>query len=349
MRDWRSRSVSVIVPVRNEARSIERTLRVLLTQDFPSEQFEVIVADGASSDETVSIVRRLQSEFANLKLVFNAGRLSSVGRNTAIRHASKDVIVVVDGHCHIPDRNYLKNLSAAFAASGADCLGRPQPLEVPDPTPFQNAVALARRSRLGHNPGSDIYSDQPKFVAPQSTAVAYRREVFHRVGLFDEAFDACEDVEFNERVDGAGLTCYFAPSVAITYEPRANARALFYQLSRYGLGRAKLAFKHPRSLTPAALVPPLWVVWVLMGGLMSPFVPQLGWLWLASLGLYGAVLLGAALVLGRGQPRSVVTRIPIVFAAIHLGFAWGFWKEVAKQVRLRIQSPQSLIPGPHGR
>ena len=104
-------SVSVIVPVRNEASSIERTLRVLLTQDFPREQFEVIVADGASTDETVPIVRRLQDEFPNLKLVFNPGRFSSAGRNIAIRHATKDVAVIVDGHCHIPDRNYLKNLA----------------------------------------------------------------------------------------------------------------------------------------------------------------------------------------------------------------------------------------------
>jgi GT2 family glycosyltransferase len=326
-------SVSVIVPVRNEARSIEHTLRLLLTQNFPREQYEVIVADGVSTDETVPIIRRLQSEFSNLKLVFNPGRFSSAGRNTAIRHATKDVAVIVDGHCHVPDKNYLKNLAAAFEASGADSLGRPQPLDIDNPTAFQRAVSAARSSRLGHNPDSDIYSNQPKFVAPQSTAVAYSRAVFHRIGLFDEAFDACEDVEFNERVHASGLTCYFTPAVKIVYEPRSSFRTLFYQLSRYGLGRAKLAFKHPRSLSIPALVPPLWVVWVILGGLMSLFVPYLGSVWFASVGLYIAVLLAAGLVLGRGQGVSVAVRIPMVFVAIHFGFAWGFWKEVAKQLR----------------
>src|SRR5205814_6463527 len=67
-------SVSVIVPVRNEATSIEPTLRSLLTQDFPRGQFEVIVADGAPTDDTVPVVRRLQGEFPNLKLVYNPGR-----------------------------------------------------------------------------------------------------------------------------------------------------------------------------------------------------------------------------------------------------------------------------------
>src|SRR5580698_3199469 len=164
-----SPTVSVIVPVRNEARSIELTLRSLLTQDFPRDRFEVIVADGASTDETVPIVRRLQAEYPNLKLVYNPGRFSSTGRNIAIRHATKDVAVVVDGHCCVPDRNYLKNLSTAFETSGADSLGRPQPLDTENSTPFQRAVSAARSSRLGHNPDSDIFSKQAKFVAPQST------------------------------------------------------------------------------------------------------------------------------------------------------------------------------------
>ncbi len=329
------RSVSVIVPVLNEAAAIEPALRTLLTQDFPADRFEVIVADGGSADATVPTVRRLQGEFPNLKLVFNPGRLSSAGRNTAVRHATKDVAVVVDGHCTVPDRNYLRNVAEAFAASGADSLGRPQPLDAPDPTPFQVAVSAARASRLGHNPDSDIFSDRAKFVPPQNTAVAYGRAVFHRVGLFDEAFDACEDVEFNQRVDAAGLTCYFTPAVKVVYHPRASWPALFYQLARYGRGRARLAFKNPRSLTLPALVPPAWAAWVVAGGLLSLAVPYLGWLWGLSLACYLAVLAGAAAWLGRGKPAGVAGRIPLVIVGIHFGFAWGFLRESARGLLAR--------------
>lgn len=326
-------TVSVIVPVRNEERSIEHTLRSLLTQDFPRDRYEVIVADGVSTDRTVPIVRELQDEFDNLRLVFNPCRFSSAGRNTAIRHATKDVAVVVDGHCHVPDPRYLANLVDAFETSGADCLGRPQPLDVADPTPFQQAVSAARSSRLGHNPESDIFSDEAKFVPPQSTAVGYTRGVFHTIGLFDQKFDACEDVEFNHRVHAAGLTCYFSPAAKVAYQPRTTLRALFIQLGRYGMGRARLAFKHPGSLTLPALVPPLWVLWLVIGAVASLFVPHLGWVWLASVGLYAAVLCGAAVVLSRGRPRGVGRRIPVAFVGIHCGFAWGFLREVWRQVR----------------
>ena len=76
--------VSVIVPIRNEARFIESTLRSLLDQDFPAGDFEVLVADGGSTDETVPIIRRLQGEYANLRLFFNPLRISSAARNLAI-------------------------------------------------------------------------------------------------------------------------------------------------------------------------------------------------------------------------------------------------------------------------
>src|SRR5947208_962494 len=82
---------------------------------------------------------------------------------------------------------------------------------------LQTAIALARGSRLGHNPGSHIYSDQGGYVPPQSVAVAYQREVFVRVGFFDEAFDACEDVEFNHRLAQSGVRCYLAPELTVRY------------------------------------------------------------------------------------------------------------------------------------
>src|SRR5439155_21468815 len=127
-------------------------------------------------------------------LLDNPGRLASAGRNVAIRAARGELIVIVDGHCDLEGRRHLRDLADVFARSGADCVGRPQPLDVATATPLQRAIAAARASRLGHNPSSHIYEDTAGFVRPQRVAVAYRREVFAAVGPFDETFDAREDV-----------------------------------------------------------------------------------------------------------------------------------------------------------
>ena len=327
--------VTVIVPVRNEGRSIESTLRTLLTQDYPRDEYEVIVADGFSADDTVPVVRKLQSEFPNLRLMYNPLRYSSAARNVCLRHMRGQYAVIVDGHCQVPDRHYLTHLVRAFETTGADTLGRPQPLDAPSPTEFQQAVSVARASRLGHNPDSDIFSVEPKFIPPQNTAVAYRRSVFQTVGLFDQRFDACEDVEFNQRVHAANLTCYFEPKLKVVYHPRGSWKALFTQLGRYGCGRARLAAKHPNSITLPALVPPLWVLWVLLGPVMCLLVPTLGWVYGGLILLYVSAILIASAKLSIGQPLSVGVRIPLVFIGIHFGFAWGFWRETGRQIRGR--------------
>ena len=330
-------TVSVIVPIRNEAKSIAATLRTLLQQDYPSNDFEVIVVDGFSTDETVAIVRDLQIDHPNLKLLYNPLRYSSAARNIGVRHMAGKYAVIVDGHCQVPDRNYLRNLVEAFETTGADCLGRPQPLDAPNPTPFQKAVATARASRLGHNPDSDIFSNEAKFVPPQNTAIAYRRELFHKVGLFDQAFDACEDVEFNHRVYEAGMTCYFTPKLKVVYHPRGSWKALFTQLGRYGSGRARLAAKDRKSLTLPALVPPMWIMWLALAPLVCLLYSPLWFAYLGLVALYLTTILGGSAWLARKQSAAVAWRIPLVFFGIHAGFAWGFWREAGSQIRRSLR------------
>jgi len=203
--------ISVIVPVRNEADHIERSLLQILKQNYDPGQFEVIVVDGQSTDATWSIVNALQKDHANLHLLVNPLKWSSAGRNAAVRVARGEILVVIDGHCDLDEPDYLTHLAHAFERSGADCIGRPQPLEVPGSNLLQSAIALARSSRFGHHPDSFIYSDVERYVPPQSVAVAYRREIFDRVGLFDESFDAWFVM------DGVGFDCFANTGTRLTF------------------------------------------------------------------------------------------------------------------------------------
>ena len=138
--------VSIVIPVRNEAASIRRTLRDLARQEFPVADYEILVIDGQSEDSTPEVVRYLQRSIPNLFLLDNPKRLASAGRNVGIRHARGDYIAIVDGHCQVHDPQFLVRLVEAFESSGADTLGRPQPLRAEQPTRFQLAVAAARTS-----------------------------------------------------------------------------------------------------------------------------------------------------------------------------------------------------------
>src|SRR5437762_7529506 len=88
--------ISVIIPVRNERRYLAGTLGQLLHQDYAAGRFEVIVADGQSTDGSPDIVRDLQATHDNLYLLDNPKRLSSAGRNRAIEAARGEILVIVD-------------------------------------------------------------------------------------------------------------------------------------------------------------------------------------------------------------------------------------------------------------
>jgi succinoglycan biosynthesis protein ExoA len=338
--------ISVIVPVRNEAKFIESTLRQLLSQNYPADRFEVVVSDGRSTDTTREIIGRLQREFSGLVLVDNPRQWSSAGRNAAIGASRGDFVVVVDGHCQLDDFSFLQRHAEAFKRSGADCLGRPQPLEISDGTALQKAISIARSSRLGHHPASFIYSTVEQFVPPQSVAVAYRRDVFERVGLFDESFDACEDVELNHRVDRAGMRCLFTPAIQVRYHPRSSLRGLFRQMVRYGRGRVRLARKHPQTLSWAAMAPAVLVFGIGLGWLPALLYPALALTYLSFLTIYAIVVLAATLALAcRHRKLSLVLWLPLIYVTLHCGAGCGVLRELIRPLRLaRNSSNPQLSP-----
>jgi len=165
-------------------------------------------------------------------------------------------------------------------------------------------------------------------VPAKSVAVAYRRTVFDAVGLFDESFDACEDVEFNHRVDRAGLRCYFTPEVAVRYRPRDTLRGLFYQLLRYGRGRMRLLRKHPDTLSPATLVPLIFVIGLIGGLPLALTHPLLGTIYVAGIFAYASIILVGAFGIGaRRRSLQLLPQLVAVFAAIHLGSGIGMLME----------------------
>jgi succinoglycan biosynthesis protein ExoA len=296
--DEESPFVSVIVPVRNEAAFIRWTLGQLLRQNYDPGRFEVLVVDGQSTDATRATVTELAARAPNLRLLANPRRWSSAARNVGLRAARGEIVVIVDGHCDLGGPQYLREVVEAFRRSGADCLGRPQPLDVAGASTLQRAVAAARASWLGHHPNSYIYAAAEQFVPAHSVAVAYRRWVFQVVGLFDEAFDACEDVELNHRVDRARLRCLFTPRIRARYHPRGTLADLFRQMVRYGRGRIRLLCKHPDTFTLPCFLPAVLVAAVVAGAALACVSSWLALAYAAGLAVYagmvGLVSLGLA-------------------------------------------------------
>lgn len=335
--------ISVVIPVRNEALHLPAVVRDLLAQDYPPDRYEIIIADGNSTDGTVREVERLRSQdsFPRVAIVQNPDRLASAGRNAGVRQSRGDLLVFVDGHCRIPNVALLKTTAELLQATGADCLCRPQPLQTPGNSFLQQLIADARATWFGHGRGSTIYlNDYEGPADPRSSGASYRRTLFNEIGYYDESFDACEDVEFNHRVFKAGLKSYFSSRLEVLYAPRDSFAGLWRQMIRYGRGRVRLARKHRDAFTPSQTLPPALVLVVALGFVTAPFLLASTLLLTGVAGLWLAVALVFAVRLARQRGPMALVLAPMVFATIHGGLGVGMWAELLGGA-LKAGSPAS--------
>lgn len=316
--------VAIVMPVLNEERFLGRTLDQVYMQDFPMQQVEVVIADGGSTDHTREIAAEYRNRFGSLKILDNPRRLSSAGRNIGVRNTDAPYIMILDGHSYLPSKTIIRSMVDLFESTDADCLCRPQPLDPPDIGDLQRVVACCRASALGHNPSSDIYSDFEGTVDPTSSGAMYRREVFEKIGYFDEDFDACEDVDFNFRVHMARLKAIISPRLKVHYYPRGTLTGLWRQMVRYGKGRFKFAHKH-HQLAPMQMLAAIGIVGLALLLLLS-LVSQAAWNWLTTLvGVYVLIVVGYSAWLAHDRGRLGCLLIgPLVFPTIHFGLGWGF-------------------------
>src|SRR5579864_3776385 len=97
-------NVSVLLPILNEAQTIERCLNAILGQDYPTDKIEVLIIDGGSTDATLDLVRPFIERNVRIRLLANPKRMQAYALNIGIAAAQGEIIVRVDGHTIIaPD------------------------------------------------------------------------------------------------------------------------------------------------------------------------------------------------------------------------------------------------------
>ena len=317
-------TIAIVMPVRNEEKFLGQTLDQVYLQDFPMDKVEVVIADGFSTDKTREIAETFKGRFGSLKVLDNPGRLPSSGRNVGVKNTTAPYILILDGHTYIPTKNFLSSIIAKFKETGAQCLCRPQPLLPPDINEFEKSVALCRGSSLGHKPGSEIYAEFEGFVDPTSSGAMYTREVFEKVGYFDEKFDACEDVDFNYRVKLAGFKSYLSPKLTVFYYPRSSITGLWKQMNRYGMGRFKFALKH-KIFSPIQWFAGAAVFGFFAALALSFLSTPIFELFRSAIAIYLLILLAFSTYLAVDKKHiGCLIYGLLIFPTIHFGLGFGF-------------------------
>ena len=319
-------SIDVLVCTYNEEAYIQRCLRSLFAQRYPTRP-HVFVIDGGSTDRTVDVVRSLQPEYAALTVIADGRRLNlPESLNLGLERSCGHLIAKVDAHGYA-ERDFLARAVAGLQQHGpaVGCIGG-RPLQEGE-TPFGRALALARSSSFGV--GASGYARESRLAEVSTVQCGvYRRRALVDVGGFDPDMQYGEDEELNWRLRRAGWTILLDTQVRFHYVTRPTWRAAFRQYRNYGRARVRVIRKHPRFLRPHHLVPPAFVAGVGGQAALAPFSRKARRRLGATISLYG-ILTGVAAARAANGDLHLVPRVAGAFPALHLGYGWGMLAGVA--------------------
>ncbi len=322
--------VTVIMPIRNEAAFIARSLRAVLSQDYPHDRMEVLVADGMSTDSTRAVIAQTAAACpgAAVTVIDNPGQIVPTGLNRALAQARGEIIVRVDGHTIVAPE-YVSACVEALERTGADNVGG-QMFPVSEGA-FGQAVAVATSSPFGVGGARFHYSTREEWVDTVYMG-AWRRETFDRIGGFDEELVRNQDDEFNYRLRANGGRILLSDRIRSQYYNRSTLRSLWRQYFQYGYWKVRVMQKHPRQMRLRQFVPPVFVTIVLGAAVLAPFSEVVRWLLVSVLCLYAAANLGASLWLAAQRGWQHLGWLPVTFTALHFSYGLGFLRGLVRFV-----------------
>ena len=295
------RTVSVICPLFNEEKFIERCIMSILEQDYPQDKLEVLFIDGRSTDLTADIVRSYTKQYPFIKLLDN------------------------------PERNYISELVRYLYELGADNVGGVWNTQPAKDTAVCHAIALASSHPFGV--GGSMHKIGASKIMETDTVPfgCYKREVFEKTGKFDTDLVRNQDDEFNGRLQNLGGKIFLIPQVIINYTARDTIRKMRHMYYQYGLYKPLVNKKLGSPATIRQFFPLVFLLGLLFGAIASCFSPLILKLYTAVLLLYLFIgLVVGAMGAIRTRRLAVMPLMPYIFLNIHLSYGFGYLRGIFK-------------------
>ena len=316
-------TISIIIPAKNEEKLIRKCLLSLNQLEYPADKLEIIISDGLSKDNTVSVARELGATVIN-----NPKQTVSPGRNIGFEHAKGDLIAFTDADC-VVDKNWLKNSLKYFDEDeSVACVGGPN-LTPGDESNFGKAVGFVFDQPIfaaGSIHARELKQVKEVMSIPGCNAI-YRRSVLTKVMPLDERMLTCDDTKLNREILDLGFKLLYTPDVIVLHYRRPTPMRLWKQFYRYAIGRLQVGKQDKRMIN----------LMHILSGLSIPIILILAILfyYFNILVLYFSILAGVLFLLfyflkGMVKWRSfgVGINIPLVISIIMTAWSCGFIREL---------------------
>lgn len=267
--------VSVVLAVRNEERIIENCLNSLLSQRVhPNVEIELLVIDGNSDDRTAEIVQRVSESKPEVKYLFNERRITPVAFNIGLKNASGNFIAIFGAHNEYDD-DYIQVCLNEIEAQKVDgCSGMVIPKSVDDDAESELCISIMS-SPIGVSGGS--FRTRGAGLAESIPYGVFKKEVFTKVGLYDERLIRNQDNDMNARINKAGFRLYITDKTKSYYHPKSKLKPLLNYAELTGKWNAKSFRLGSYTLRLMHFIPFFFVMYLLWALLLGVVFLSLSW------------------------------------------------------------------------
>ncbi len=322
--------VSIIIPIYNEEKHISDCIESILNQDYPLEQMELILIDGESSDNTVSIINNYLKQYKFIKLINNPERIVPYALNRAIEISKGNYIIRLDAHAIFPT-NYISTLISEALRLDADNVGGVVDTLPANNTLIARSIALALKNPFGM--GNSLFRTGLSEIKQVDTVPfgCFKKEIFEKIGVFDTDLIRNQDDEFNARIIQNGGKIFLLPDLVIKYFARDTFKKTGKMFYQYGLFKPLVnkKLKHPATLRQ--FVPPVFVLYIVLGFILSLLIPKVYIAYLIGLVLYFSASFKVALFnAAEHKLYLLLLTLPVIFLIIHVSYGIGYLYGILK-------------------
>ena len=311
-------SVSILIPCYQERNFIRACLESVRSFDLlPGTSVEIIVLDGMSTDGTRDIVSEIAAQDARVTLVDNLKRTQSAALNLGIPLARGEYLMRLDAHSVYPKDYLALTLETAVRTSADNTGGTVATLR--RGTGYQSALVQALTSHVFGVGDSGFRTDAAEGPADTVPYGCFKREVFEKIGLFDERLLRAQDYEMNRRITASGGTVWMNPKIQVQYFQQPDLPSFIRkQVVHEAPYNAYLWYLAPYAFTPRHAITGVFATGVIAGLILSPFSSVIRWIFLAVMAVYFllAIISGLQQAIRYREPRHVLFA-PIGFFLYH--------------------------------
>lgn len=337
--------MTIVIPCRNEVRHIEDCLATVFSFEGVKGDYEVLVVDGMSEDGTRKKLEEWTAREKRLRVLDNPGRIVPKALNIGVREARGIWVVRLDAHSTYP-KNYIRQCIQSCTENHAENSGGVFVARQERNTFSARIVQAMTTHRFGVGNADFRLSVRPGQVDTVPFG-CFRRELFDKIGYFDERLVRNQDYEFNRRISAAGGRIWLEPSIEISYYNQQTLRGLFRQAFVTGKWNPWTWFVAPYAFSVRHAVPAFFLAGLLLALVLGLTIDDHWMLSTLILAPYGilAVLAAAQQVVRFHRPSLLL--LPVCFLGYHLTYGVGILAGIASLVRGKspVQRVREPWPG----